>query len=198
MHINGDATGTRELLEIWLETRRPDVRDRLVAEYLPLVRKVCRRFAYLGEPLDDLIQVGTIGLLKAIRKYDPDRGNNLVAFAVPVIVGEIKNYFRDHGWAVKMPRKLQRQKLAVDRAVEALTQTLGRAPVVSEIGHATGYTPDQSYESFEMQRYGRPLSLDAEFERNDREDTSSILDYLGEEDPDLSTLADRLDLMSAL
>ena len=73
-----------------------------------------------------------------------------------------------------MPRKLQRQKLAVDRAVESLTQALGRPPVVSEIGQATGYTPDQIYESFEMQRYGRPLSLDAEFERNDSEDTSTI------------------------
>ena len=124
MHTNGDVKGIPELLDIWWQTRRPDIRDRLVAEYLPLVRKVCRRFAHLGEPFDDLIQVGTIGLLKAIQKYDPARGNNLVAFAVPVIVGEIKNYFRDHGWAVKMPRKLQRQKLAVDRAVESLTQAL--------------------------------------------------------------------------
>ena len=137
-------------------------------------------------------------MLKAIQKYDTARGNNLVAFAVPVIVGEIKNYFRDHGWAVKMPRKLQRQKLAVDRAVESLTQALGRPPVVSEIGQATGFTLDQVYESFEMGRYGRPLSLDAEFERDDGEVTSTILDYLGQEDPDLGTLADRLDLMSAL
>ena len=122
----------------------------------------------------------------------------MVAFAVPVIVGEIKNYFRDHGWAVKMRRKLQRQKLAVDRAVESLTQALGRLPVVSEIGQATVYTPDQIYESIEMQRYGRPLSLDAKFERNDSEYTSTIMDYLGQEDPNLTILAERLDLMSAL
>ena len=198
MGVDGRASGTKELLNIWRETRSVDVRDQLVAEYLPLVRRVCRRFAHLGEPVEDLVQVGTIGLLKAIHKYDPARGNNLVAFAVPAIVGEIKNYFRDHGWAVKMPRKLQTQKMAVDRAVEALTQSLGRAPTVPEIGGATGLSVEQVHETFEVERYGRPLSLDAEHERDDSEDSSSILDYLGNRDPSLEALADNLDLKSAL
>ena len=198
MGSDRDVSVASELLDQWQETRCIETRDLLLAEYLPLVRRVCRRFGHLGEPLDDLVQVGTIGLLKAINKFDIAKGNSLVAFAVPVIVGEIKNYFRDHGWAVKMPRKLQRQKLTVDRTVESLTQTLGRTPTVIEIGLATGFSVDQVYETLELERFGRPLSLNAEYDRDDSEDSSSILDYLGEEDPDLENLADCIDLESAL
>ena len=91
-------------------------RDRLVVKYLPLVRRLCRRFSHSGESQEDLVQVGTIGLLKAAERFDPDRGSAFQALAIPVITGEIKNYFRDHGWAVRVPRKLQRQKLAVGKA----------------------------------------------------------------------------------
>ena len=103
-----------------------------------------------------------------------------------------------HGWAVKMPRKLQRQKLAVDRTVESLSQTLGRTPTVPEIGQAAGLSAEEVYETLEAERFGRPLSLDAEFERDDGEDTSSILDYIGQVDPDLEDLAATLDLKTAL
>ena len=195
MGFDSDVSVTHELLDLWQEKGCIEARDRLVAEYLPLVRRVCRRFGHSGEPL---VQVGTIGLLKAIHKFDITRGNSLVAFAVPVIVGEIKNYFRDHGWAVKMPRKLQQQKLAVDRSVESLTQTLGRTPTVAEITMATGFSMEQVYETMEVERFGRPLSLNAEYDRDDSQDTSSILDYLGEEDPDLENLAENIDLKSAL
>ena len=198
MGFDGDASVPKQLLDIWRETGNPEDRERLVTVYLPLIRRVCRRFANLGEPLEDLIQVGAIGLLKAIRKFDPERGNSLAAFAIPVVIGEVKNYFRDHGWSVKMPRKLQRNKLAVDRAKESLTQTLGRTPTVAEIGEAAGLSPEQVHESFEVERFGRPLSLDAEYDRENGEDSSSILDYLGQVDPDLESLADELDLKEAL
>ena len=95
-------------------------RDRLVRDHLPLVHRLCRKFHRSGEPVEDLVQVGSIGLLKAIEKFDPDRGFNFMTYAVPVIVGEIKNYLRDHGWAVKVPRKIQRHNLAVQRAVDRL------------------------------------------------------------------------------
>ena len=198
MGIDGDVSVAHELLDLWQANRCIEARDRLVAGYLPLVRRVCRRFGHLGEPVEDLVQVGTIGLLKAIHKFDFAKGNSLVAFAVPVIVGEIRNYFRDHGWAVKMPRKLQQQKLAVDRAVESLTQTLGRTPTVTEIGVATELSVEQVYETLELERFGRPLSLNAEYDRADSDDSSSILDYLGDEDPDLENLAENIDLKSAL
>ena len=148
--------------------------------------------------MDRLIQVGTIGLIKAIYDYDPRRGNKLAAFAIPVVVGEIKNYFRDHGWAVKLPRKLQRQKLLVDRTVEILTQQLGRSPTVAEIGGAVGISEEEVFQTFEVERFGRPLSLDVEHIRDDGQEGTTILDHLGEEDPDLEFLAQRMDLRVAL
>ena len=198
MAVKGNALGAEKLLELWQETREIAFRDQLVAQHLPLVNRLCRRFQHLGEPMDDLIQVGTIGLIKAIDKYDPERGNKLAAFAIPVVVGEIKNYFRDHGWAVKLPRKLQRQKLLVDRTVEGLTQKLGRAPTVSEIGDAVGISEEEVFQTFEVERFGRPLSLDAEHNGDDGQVATTILDRLGEEDPDLEFLAQRMDLKVAL
>ena len=139
-------------------------RDRLVEQHLALVHRLCRRFRGLGEPLEDLAQVGTIGLIKAINKFDPTRGISLTTYAVPVILGEVKNYLRDHGWAVKVPRKLQSQKLAVQRAVEVLGQTLSRTPTVQEITHATGFSQEEVFDTLEVVNYTRPLSLDAEYQ----------------------------------
>jgi len=201
MASNSSATETKELWGLYREARdarEAGVQERLVIDYLPLVRRLCRRFDRSGEPLDDLMQVGTIGLLKAIKKFDPEPGTKFVSYAIPVIVGEIKNYFRDHGWAVKMPRKLQRQRLAVNRAVVALTQKLGHIPTVPEIAQDTGFTVEEVSESFELERCGKPLSLDAQYEGDDSEDISTILDYLGDRDPDLEGLADKLDLETAL
>ena len=138
-------------------------RDRLVEHHLPLVRRLCKRFRDCGEPLEDLIQIGTIGLIKAVEKFDPSRGFSFITYAVPVIVGEIKNFLRDHGWAVKVPRKLQKQKLMVQRAVETLTQTRGRSPTVQEIAEATDLTQEEIFGTFELVNYGRPLSLDEEY-----------------------------------
>jgi RNA polymerase sigma-B factor len=167
-------------------------------DHLSLVKRLCWRFHSSGEPQEDLIQVGTIGLIKAIKKFDPELGDSFISFAIPVIVGEIKNYFRDHGWAVKMPRKLQSQKLAVDRSAAGLIQRLGHTPTVPEIAEDTGLSIEEVSETFEMERFGKPLSLDNAYESDDSEDTTSILDYLGDPDPDLEGLADRVDLAAAL
>ena len=201
MASKGITVETKVLWDLYREardTRDPGVPERLVLDYLPLVRRLCRRFYHSGEPLDDLMQVGTIGLLKAVKKFDPERGSKFVSFAIPVIVGEIKNYFRDHGWAVRLPRKLQSQKLAVDRAVVGLTQKLGHMPTVPEIARDTGFSIEAVDETFEMERFGRPLSLDTPYEGDESEDVSCILDYLGDKDPDLEGLADQLDLETAL
>ena len=134
-------------------------RESLVENHLPLVRRLCMRFRHVGEPMDDLVQIGSVGLLKAIDKFDPQRGFSFMTYAVPVIVGEIKNYLRDHGWAVKVPRRLQKNKLAVHRAADGLTQVLGRSPTVAEIATATDLTQEEVYDTFEVGAYGRPLSL---------------------------------------
>jgi len=162
------------------------------------VRRLCNRFRHSGEPLEDLIQVGTIGLLKATEKYDPARGDNFVAFAVPEIVGQIKNYFRDRGWAVKVPRKLQRQKVVVERTVERFTQELGHAPTIPEIAQATGFSQEVVYDTFEVDKRGKPLSLDAEYDGDGTGECSSLMDYLASGDTEFEKLTDRITLADAL
>ena len=102
------------------------MRDELVVAHLNLVRYLAVKFVNRGEPLDDLIQVGTVGLIKAIDRFDIERGVEFTTYATPTIVGEIKRYFRDKGWAVKVPRRLQELNLSVNRAIEKLTVELGR------------------------------------------------------------------------
>ena len=198
MGTKGKSDGTKELLALYRKAQDPEAAERLVVDHIALVKRLCWRFHSSGEPQEDLIQVGTIGLLKAIKKFDPELGSSFISFAVPVVVGEIKNYFRDHGWAVKVPRKLQSQKMAVDRAVVGLTQNLGHTPTVPKIAEDTGFSIEEEAETFEVERFGKPLSLDAQYESDDSEDVSSILDYMGVPDADLEGLADRVDLELAL
>ncbi len=172
-------------------------RNDLVTRNLGLVRRVCGRYRNSGEPLEDLVQVGSVGLIKAANKYDPELGNNFAAYAIPVIVGEIKNYFRDHGWAVKVPRKLQRQKLAVGRAVDSLYQDLGRSPTIEEIAQSTGFSEEEVYQTFEVELFGKPISLYFESGSGQSDETSIVLDYIGDLDPNLEGLPDRLDLSQA-
>lgn len=174
--------------------RRPLNRESAVLDYQPLVHRLCRRFSGYGEPMDDLLQVGTIGLIKAIAKFDASRGNSFITYAVPVIVGEIKNYLRDNGWAVKMPRKLQSHRLAVQRAVGSLGHSLGRAPTVLEIAEETELSQEQVMDTFGVENYGRPLSLHTEYKNGDGSSDTYLIDRVGSWDPEFETLMDKLDL----
>src|ERR1700729_3954096 len=109
------------------------LRDELVVAHLNLVRYLASKFANRGESLEDLIQVGTVGLIKAIDRFDLERGVEFTTYATPTIVGEIKRYFRDKGWAVKVPRRLQELNLTVNRTIEKLTAKLGHSPTVAEL-----------------------------------------------------------------
>jgi len=173
-------------------------RNHLVLKHHGLVRRLCGRYRNSGEPMEDLIQIGTVGLLKAAARYDPVLGSSFAAYAIPVIVGEIKNYFRDHGWAVRIPRKLQRQKFAVSRAVDTLTQEFGRSPTVNEIAAATEISEDEVYRTFEVELYGKPVSLDTEYDSGESDGISTVQDYIGTVDPELEALPNRLDLAKAL
>ena len=175
-------------------TRRGLNRESAVLDYQPLVHRLCRRFSGYGEPMDDLLQVGTIGLIKAIAKFDASRGNSFITYAVPVIVGEIKNYLRDNGWAVKMPRKLQTHRLAVQRAVGSLGHKLGRAPTVPELAEETDLSQEQVMDTFGVENYGRPLSLHTEYKNGDGSSESYLIDRVGSWDPEFETLMDKLDL----
>lgn len=173
-------------------------RQRPVEHHLPLVHRLCERFRGCGEPLEDLIQIGTIGLIKAIEKFDPSMGFTFITYAVPAIVGEIKNYLRDHGWAVRIPRKLQGHKLAVQRAVEGLTHELGRGPTIQEIAGATFLTEEEVFDAINLVNFGKPLSLDAENKAGGNGDVSRLIGYLGAEDPQFNASGDRIDLKNTM
>jgi RNA polymerase sigma-B factor len=138
-----------------------DERERLILAHLPLVRSLARRYANRGEPLDDLIQVGTVGLIKAIDRFDPERGRDLAAFAAPTILGEIRRHFRDRAWAVHVPRPLQEAHAAVTGAVDELTARLGRSPSVAEIAAETGLDEETVLDAAAAGAAYRPASLSA-------------------------------------
>lgn len=115
------------------DPERPRLREQLIRGYLPVAEHLARRFASRGEPLDDLIQVATVGLINAVDRFQPDRGSHFLAFAVPTVTGEIRRYFRDHGWSTRVPRRLKDLNLAIRSVQAELSQQLGQAPRPSEI-----------------------------------------------------------------
>ena len=131
------------------DPERTSLRDRVVERHLPLVQHLARRYADRGEPLDDLVQVGTIGLLKAVDRYDPSRGTSFASFAVPTVLGEIRRHFRDRGWAIRVPRRLQELSRVLADARADLTQQLGRAPTVDELAERAGVDPEQVLEALD-------------------------------------------------
>jgi RNA polymerase sigma-B factor len=183
----GDDRLARTLTErrLFSRYRRWDdqaAREALVARFLPLATQLARRYHRGHEPLDDLIQVASVGLLKAIDRFDPARGTAFSSFAVPTIVGELKRYFRDKGWAIRVPRDLQDLALRVDRTTHRLVHTLGRAPTVSELANDLGVTIEEVLEAHEAAAAHRAYSLDRPGSDDDQ-DGPHVIDTLGGEEP---------------
>jgi RNA polymerase sigma-B factor len=149
----------RELFERYLSSGDPAVRERLVERFLPLARQLARRYQRAEEPLDDLVQVASIGLLKAIDRFDPSREVAFSSYAVPTILGELKRHFRDKTWSVRVPRDLQELALKVDRAVASLARENHRAPTVAEIAEAVDAGQEQVLEALEAASAYRATSL---------------------------------------
>lgn len=139
--------------------REPAVRDALIERYLPLARHLARRYPAGGEA-EDLVQVASLALIKAVDRFDPDRGAAFTSFATPTILGEIKRYFRDYGWAVRVPRELQALTLRVERATERLTAQLGRTPTPGELATALEVSVEQVLEALTCDTAHRPVTLD--------------------------------------
>lgn len=156
-------------------------RDELVRLHLPLVDHCARRFRNRGEPFEDLVQVGTIGLLKAVDRYDTDRGVEFSSYATPTIIGEIKRHFRDKGWAIRVPRRLQEMRLRITSASAELVQDLGRSPTASELAERVGCSVEEIVEGLESGHAYSTLSLDAGGEDDD-EGGATIMDTLGSRD----------------
>ena len=158
-------------------------RDALVHLHLPLVEYCARRFRNRGEPFEDLVQVGTIGLIKAIDRFDDGRGVEFTTYATPTILGEIKRHFRDKGWAIRVPRRLQELRLAISSHTGDLTQQLGRSPTPRELATAIGCSVDDVMEGLESANAYATVSLDAP---DDSEDSAAtMLDALGIDDENL-------------
>jgi RNA polymerase sigma-B factor len=136
-------------------------RERLIMEHLPLVRGLARRYADRGEPLDDLIQVGTIGLIKAIDRFEPERGFKLASFATPTILGEIRRHFRDRSWTIRVPRGMQEARAQISHAVTVLSAENGRSPTVREIAESTGLSMDDVLDALAAGSAQRPGPLAA-------------------------------------
>lgn len=147
--------------ELFARLPDQDARDELAALYQPLAEYLARRFYGRGEPLDDLIQVANIGLIKAIDRFDPQRGVKFSTYATATVVGELKRHFRDKGWALRVPRRLQEAGMSVGRAVTDLSQELGRAPTVGEIAVRTGLSDEEVLEAMETAQAYTAASLDA-------------------------------------
>jgi RNA polymerase sigma-B factor len=163
-------------------------REQLIEQYLSLVRSLARRYSYRGEQLEDLVQIGCIGLIKAIDRFDLDRGVELTTYATPNIIGEIKRHFRDKGWAVRVPRGLQELNVQLSRLVEELTVQLGRSPTVGELAKAAGVTEEEVLEALESGRAYSSLSLSAGGGDDDELDP---LESLGTEEHQYEVSEDR-------
>jgi RNA polymerase sigma-B factor len=175
------AREDRRLLERYRRDGDPAAREALVDRFLPLARQLARRYQRGGEPLDDLVQVASLGLLKAIDRFEPDRSTAFSSFAVPTILGELKRHFRDRGWSVRVPRDLQEMAVRVDRVTDELARELGRAPTPDEIGTHIGITTEQVLEAREAAGAYRAVSLDRP--RDDDEDGDGMAETMGIEDP---------------
>jgi RNA polymerase sigma-B factor len=179
------------------QTEYERLRNELVVAHLNLARYLAVKFANRGEALDDLIQVGTVGLLKAIDRFDLDRGVEFTTYATPTIVGEIKRYFRDKGWAVKVPRRLQELNLAVNRAIEKLNVKLGHSPTVAELAQHLGASEEDVLEAQELGQAYNLLSLDTELNGDGDKKSQTLADYVGQTDSALDLLEDRANLERA-
>jgi RNA polymerase sigma factor (sigma-70 family) len=151
----------KRLLRELRRTEDPALRARLIEAHLGLVEYLARRFAGRGEPLDDLIQLGTVGLVKAVDRFDPTRDVEFSTYATPTIVGELKRHFRDKGWAVRVPRRLQELNLKLGPVIGTLSQELQRSPTVAEIAKAAEATQDEILEAFDSAHAYSLISLDA-------------------------------------
>lgn len=191
----------QELERLFREFRRtgdPRLRERLIKMHLNLVRFLARKFANRGEPVDDLIQVGNIGLINAVDRFDPERGIRFATYATPTIVGEIKRYFRDRGWAIKVPRRLQEVNLAANKAVDQLVQRFDRSPTVAEIAGEIGSTEEETLEAIELGQMYELISLDSEAGQPEDESHTVLADYIGEDDVVLDEIGVRSSLVDGL
>lgn len=176
---------------------RAELRAAAIEAWLPLAQQLARRYAGRGEPLEDISQTASVGLIKAIDRFEPERGSDFVAFAMPTILGEIRRYFRDRTWDLRVPRRLQELRLAIRAASESLAQELGHSPTTGELATDLAVSRDEIVEGMSAGRAYSALSLDASVVTAEGTETE-LGELLGEEDSDLAFVEVRMTLAPAL
>jgi RNA polymerase sigma-B factor len=180
--------GERALLRRYAQDPSPAIREELVERFMPLARRLASRYSGGAEPFDDLIQVASVGLVKAIDRFEPDRGTAFSTFAVPTILGELKRHFRDRGWSIHVPREVQERILKVERALADLPARLGRAPTVDDIAEKLGVTPEDVLEAMHASQGHHAVSLDASPPSGDGEEPAPLGERIGSKDLGFETV----------
>ncbi len=194
--LKWDKEKTRRLFLEYKKSKDPNIKDQIVNTYLSLVEYLARRFRNRGEPLEDLIQVGIIGLIKAIDRFDIERQVEFTTYATPTVVGELKRHFRDKSWAVRVPRRLQELNSQINKVTGNLTQNLGRSPTMKEIAKHLGVSEEEVIEAIETGEAFSFVSLESS--ATDNKEGFSLLEYIGEEDKQLANIEERTNLVKAL
>jgi RNA polymerase sigma-B factor len=169
--------------ELFARRTEAGVRDQLVERYLPLAQNLARRYQRSGQPIEDLVQIASIGLIKAVDGFDQSRGASFESYAVPTILGELKRYHRDRGWSVRMPRRLQESALLLKDSIPRLSQDLHRSPTIAEIAGHTGLSEEEVLEALDAQEAYASLSLDAPID--DIGEGATLADRVASDDDDL-------------
>lgn len=189
-------TETERLFHRWQRQGDRTAREELVERYLPLARKLSRRYGGAREPFEDLLQVASLGLVKAVDRFDTSRGTAFSSFAVPTIMGELKRYFRDQGWAVHVPRGAQERAVKVEDAQNKLSARTGHAPTVGEIAEYLEMSLEDVLDALETSRAHHAASLDAPSDDGDAE-SATVVDTIGHRDPRLQDIETRLTVGAA-
>ncbi len=192
--IAGDRRAREDLrlFRAWVDRGDRSARAQLIERFLPLARSLARRYERGSEPLEDLVQVASVALVKAIDRYDPARGYAFSSFAVPTIAGELKRHFRDQTWMVRPPRGIQEVTLRVEGALVRLTQQLDRSPTTSELAAAVGVGDEEILEAMQARSARGALSLHAP--QGEPGEAMTLQDTLGAEDPDIERAEQRAQL----
>jgi RNA polymerase sigma-B factor len=194
-----DRQTTRALFRRLRLVHDAAARERLILRHARLVTYLAQKFATRGQPLEDLIQVGQIGLIKAVDRYDPARGVEFVTYATPTIIGEIRRYFRDKAWSVHIPRRLRAFNCTLMRSLDRLAQRLGRSPTIAELAQDAGISLETALAALDAGRAYVPASLDAiAYDERDGASSISLLHAIGADDRRLEQIEDRLTLARAL
>ncbi|HEY1635054.1 MAG TPA: SigB/SigF/SigG family RNA polymerase sigma factor [Acidimicrobiales bacterium] len=189
---NAQREELRQKFVALAETGDPTIRRELVEAHLGLAEYLARRFSHRGEPVDDLVQVSSMALLKAVDRFDPGRGVEFSTYATHTIAGELKRHFRDKGWAVRAPRRMQELYLTLGDSIGRLSQELGRSPTIAELAAETRVSEEEVLEALEAGQAYRLASLDAPAPGDD--EGESLASHLGDEDPRMSAAEERATL----